>query len=670
MPLYKPSPEETSNIAPARKDSHPRSARPTRALERGHLMLSGLTAATLITGVAVAFGLVREFESAVDDGRRESARVQSLVHVAQRALAVAAPGKRVFETYDTETEAERLNDALDAFHEAVRGSTRALAAGPMESAVLRPLFARLNQTIDAIAAESRNAFDSFEAGEYDNAQAALARLDSLYDNSVETIDAAFAADAELRRLALETRAGRATTFGRMVAAGAAGALALMLLATAHGRRVTRSLRESSRLQAAQIAALEESTRALEAANRRAENANRAKSEFLANMSHEIRTPMTAILGYADVLLEPGKSQSDVLDAVTIIRRNGAHLLSIINDILDISKIEAGRMTVERVACDPVQILSEVYSLMRVRAEERGLSLNVEFIGPMPGVIRTDPTRLRQALLNLVGNAIKFTKSGGVRIVAGIASDAADPDHRLRISVIDTGVGMTPEQIDRLFRPFAQGDTSTTRHFGGTGLGLSISRSLVRMLGGDIEVESTPGAGSTFTLTLSVGDLSGAVMVESPSLSAMPERFEEEAVRTARKDATKPLSGRFLLAEDGPDNQRLISHILRKAGAEVDLAENGRNAFEMADAASRAGAPYNIILMDMQMPVMDGYTATSKLRRSGYRGTIIALTAHAMTGDRERCLGAGCDDYATKPINRDELIGLCADYIGRRSARAA
>ena len=670
MPSQTPSPSDAGHRAPARKESHPASARPTRALERGHLMLSGLTAATLITGVAVAFGLVREFESAVDDGRRESARVQSLVHVAQRALAVAAPGKRVFETYDTETEAERLDEALEVFHEAVRVSTGALADSPMESAVLRPLFARLNQTIDTIAAESRTAFDSFEQGEYDEAQAALARLDTLYDTSVETIDAAFAAEAELRRVALEARAGRATAFGWMVAAGAAGALALMLLATAHGWRVTRSLRESSRLQAAQIEALEESTRALEAANRRAESANRAKSEFLANMSHEIRTPMTAILGYADVLLEPRKSQSDVLDAVNIIRRNGAHLLSIINDILDISKIEAGRMTVERVACDPVQILSEVYSLMHVRAEEKSLSLQVEFVGPMPTVIRTDPTRLRQALLNLVGNAIKFTKSGGVRIVAGLPEREPGSEHRLRVQVIDTGVGMTPEQINRLFRPFAQGDTSTTRHFGGTGLGLSISRSLARMLGGDIEVESTPDAGSTFTLTLGVGDLAGSKMVGSPSLAAQPELTRAEINNTETKDAKKPLSGRFLLAEDGPDNQRLIGHILRKAGAEVDLAENGKIAFETADAASRNGDPYNIILMDMQMPVMDGYTATSKLRRSGYRGTIIALTAHAMTGDRERCLGAGCDDYATKPINRDELIGLCADYLERGAMRAA
>jgi signal transduction histidine kinase/DNA-binding response OmpR family regulator len=391
----------------------------------------------------------------------------------------------------------------------------------------------------------------------------------------------------------------------------------------------------------------------------AETANQAKSEFLANMSHEIRTPMTAILGYADLMTDPEQSPSDRFDSVQTIRRNGEHLLRIINDILDISKIEAGKLTVERIECSPAQIVADVASLMRGRAIEKGLQFSVEYVGPIPKDIRTDPTRLRQILMNLCGNAIKFTKSGGVRIIGRLLNDAKGDRSRMRFEVADTGIGLTPEQIAKLFRPFTQADTSTTRQYGGTGLGLTISKRLAEMLGGDITVESTAGRGSSFIVEIETGSLADVPMI-NPAQEA--ELIAASSLPDAVVKSTASLDNlRVLLAEDGLDNQRLISFHLRKAGATVTVAGNGRVALDQAQAAVKAGSPFHVILMDMQMPELDGYSAASTLRAEGYSLPIVALTANAMEGDRERCLKSGCDDYATKPIDRVKLLEMIAKY---------
>ncbi len=261
-------------------------------------------------------------------------------------------------------------------------------------------------------------------------------------------------------------------------------------------------------------------------------ANRAKSDFLANMSHEIRTPMTAILGYADMLLDPETSAADRVEQVRVIRHHGEHLLTILNDILDFSKIEAGKLSVENIDVDPRQIVGDVLSLMRVRAVEKKLKLFVTYATAIPRTIKSDPTRLRQILINLVGNSIKFTETGTVQLVLGLTNETVEQP-RLEISVVDTGIGMTPEQAKGIFTPFQQADTSTTRRFGGTGLGLSICRRLAAMLGGDITLQTQAGKGSCFTVTISTGDLSGVPLLQGEYEAIKPQETAAEIPPTVQ-----------------------------------------------------------------------------------------------------------------------------------------
>ena len=395
-------------------------------------------------------------------------------------------------------------------------------------------------------------------------------------------------------------------------------------------------------------------------------ANNAKSDFLANMSHEIRTPMTAILGFAETLLDPNVSAEERRSATQIIRRNGDHLLQIVNDVLDISKIEAGKLGIEKVDFAPWQIVESVDSLLRPRAETKGLTFEIQYLGAIPERITSDPTRVLQILINLVSNAIKFTDQGEVRLAVELVTDTAqhadETRHRLEFSITDTGIGMNPTQIDRAFQPFTQADETVTRRYGGTGLGLSISKRLAEMLGGDIRASSRLGEGSTFALTIPVGSLSGVKLIN-------PREQCTEEVEDAAEPEPVPaqISGRILLAEDGLDNRRLITFILKKAGLEVSVAENGRIAYDMAMAALQKGEPFDVILMDMQMPVLDGYAATRLLRVYGYGLPIVALTAHAMSEDRQKCLEAGCDDFHTKPIDRRALLSMIQRHIA--SARS-
>jgi signal transduction histidine kinase len=389
----------------------------------------------------------------------------------------------------------------------------------------------------------------------------------------------------------------------------------------------------------------------------AQDESRAKSEFVANISHEIRTPMTAILGYSENLRDASLSEEARQEAIDTIWRNGQHLLELINNILDLSKMEADRVDIEQIECHPTEIVAEVVAMMRPRATSLGLGLEAEIEGQVPMRILSDRTRIKQVLVNLVGNALKFTKEGGVRVIARMRAESR-PEPLLEIDVVDTGIGIDADLIEALCQPFVQADATVTRRFGGTGLGLSISRRLARMLGGDITIRSEVGKGSTFTFTVATGSLAGVGMCSEMRAEALVPSIVRKPANTAS------IPCRILLAEDGVDNQRLLSFVLEKAGAEVCIVDNGRNAVDAAQAALTAGSPFDVILMDMQMPVLDGYSATAMLRESGYTGAIVAVTAHAMAEDRQRCLASGCDAFATKPVDRASLLQTIHDLLGR------
>ncbi|XOZ32642.1 response regulator [Halomonadaceae bacterium KBTZ08] len=382
----------------------------------------------------------------------------------------------------------------------------------------------------------------------------------------------------------------------------------------------------------------------------ARNSAAAKSQFLANMSHEIRTPLAAIIGYGETLMEPDLNESEKRSSAETVVRSGRHLLDLINDILDHSKIDANKLEVERLEVNLPELLDEVRAFFTPRAREKGVSFFIQCEYPLPEVIQTDPTRFRQILINLCGNALKFTEKGSIHIAI-----RCDPEQEtLYAKVVDTGMGMKPEQMERLFDPFAQGSAATARQYGGTGLGLSISRHLAGLLGGDITVDSVYGEGSEFEVTIDSGSLEGVHMVRDAS--EMTQRRRQLPMLHAPH-----LSGRILVAEDNEVNRQLVDLLIRRTGAEVAHVGNGAEALERATRES-----WDLILMDIQMPVMNGRDATSAIRDAGFKTPIVALTANVMAEDLQDYQEAGCDDFLAKPIDKRRFYEVLGRYLMVRS----
>jgi PAS domain S-box-containing protein len=407
-----------------------------------------------------------------------------------------------------------------------------------------------------------------------------------------------------------------------------------------------------------VTQMEENKVELSKAKESAEAANQAKSVFLANMSHDIRTPMNAILGFTELLRRGySKSEADARKYLETIYSSSKHLLDLINDILDLSKVEAGALDVEQITCAPHLLVREVITVLGVKAREKSISLDFTADGPVPATIQTDPTYLRRIITNLVGNAIKFTESGGVQLTLRLIETETRP--QLAVEITDTGIGIPPERMDSMFDPFTQADSSVTRRFGGTGLGLTISRRFARAMGGDVVATSVPGKGSTFTVSIDTGSLSGVKMLSPEEVTTEAEY--EDPVEQARWQFPP---ARLLVVDDAPENRDLVTLILVDNGLHVEQAENGKIAVDMARAQH-----FDVILMDMQMPVMDGYEATRTLRGDGLKIPIIALTANAMKEAEQKVLEAGCSGIQPKPINIDQLLQAVADLLGGKRVEA-
>jgi len=390
---------------------------------------------------------------------------------------------------------------------------------------------------------------------------------------------------------------------------------------------------------------------LETVSQKALEATRAKSAFLATMSHEIRTPLSAIIGFAEASLDTDRTEEEYRDATNKIIRSGNHLLQIINDILDVSKIEANKLELENVEVSPFELLADIEALVKPQADAKELLFKLDYKFPLPRSIISDPLRIKQVLINLCGNALKFTDQGHVMIKVAYDEVA----RQIEFSVRDSGIGMTDTQIEKVFSPFTQADSSTSRKYGGTGLGLSLCKQLAEAMGGAISVESLPGTGSRFSVSFDVGENANLQMV------ARKEDMPTFVVESQRNKSLAQLQGRILLADDNTDNQQLISYFIGKMGPHVEVADNGQIALEMVCAQ-----PFDLILMDMQMPVMSGTEAVKQIRQRGLQMPIIALTANATREDRTACLEAGCDDFLTKPIDRVRLYQILRDYLGAKS----
>lgn len=430
----------------------------------------------------------------------------------------------------------------------------------------------------------------------------------------------------------------------------------------NARRLVQNQKKNARI----LLAIEDITQEKETAQRTkeakelAEAANRAKSDFITNMSHELRTPLSAILGYTELLSQPNQNKNEAINCINRIKKNIEQLTQLIDEFLDLSKIEAGKLVIERYQFPLLPVLNETFTLLQDRAKNTGLAFDVIFSGEIPETIISCPKRLNQILLNVVGNALKFTEKGSVKITIKLISQHDSKNQFLYFIITDTGCGLTQEQQSKIFHLFTQANSSITRKYGGSGIGLNFSRRLATALGGGLVLsDSNIGKGSTFSFWIDPGPLSEVIKLKGFTLSQL-RLSKENTVEDGVFDNKKLNSMRILLVEDGLDNRILLSHFLRTSGATIVVATNGIEGVKKAQEQC-----FDLVLMDMQMPMLDGYEATKQLIAKNFKTPIIALTAHAMRGEREKCLAMGCVDYISKPVKAKTLIETIGKYSKKK-----
>ena len=590
------------------------------------------------------------FARSIEVNQVWSQRLANYSELGQLAAAVDAPGNDIFDSLDLDTETARFQDALQRYEErfeVLRQEVQAEVGQPGADRVLAD-FDAVAQAMSDMTRQAESIFAFFAQGQPGEAARRMASMDRTYarvNTAIAGLRRDVAAIQQENFAEQQATANDLSKFEYLIA----GAIVLMVsAATVYGNKIARQVDENAR-ERALVSQLEDAVR--------------VKSQFVSMVSHEIRTPMNGVIGMTGLLLDTrlDPQQRQYAEAV---RRSGEALLAIINDILDFSKIEAGKLDIELVDLDLRQVIADATELEAEHARARGLELIARVHPDVPARLHGDPGRLRQVLVNLVSNAVKFTERGGqVFVRARLLAESAD-SHLVRFEVQDTGIGIEPEVRSRLFQPFSQADGSTSRRYGGTGLGLAISKRLVELMGGEIGLDSTPGLGSTFWFTLTLARPEARPAEDAPAAVAPGGAHQvdrvAEPLRVVSGDGTwhapeRPAamaSAPILVVEDNPVNQQVACGWLRKLGYRADVAANG---FEALEALERI--PYAAVLMDCQMPEMDGFQATAELRRR--EGTtrhtpVIAMTANVMRGDRERCLEAGMDDYVPKPVRLEDL----------------
>ncbi|MEM8758103.1 MAG: ATP-binding protein [Planctomycetota bacterium] len=616
----------------------------------------GAMAVWKFTSTNVLLTRLESSGSEIDTAGRQRMLCQQIAKAALK-FEHAASHSAAVESHD------ELSESLDLFvrsHQALRYGTEidGLPLNPPPPAVreafdrLEPHFARFTGAAYTLLEwEVSHGFADSDAPEVRNAIDTVLAADSVYVEKMDAIVAMYASELDrvVHRLMTSKMLLLFVTFGILL-------LEAGLVFEPAVRRLRRQMVH------------------LETARADAERLSQAKSGFLANMSHELRTPMTAITGYAELLLDPEQTPADRSSHVAMIRRAAGHLTSVIDDVLDMSSIESGRLAIHPAPVDPAELVRDVVGVMTVVAEGRGLGLEASASGPLPRRFRADPVRVRQILVNLISNGVKFTESGGVRVRAGV--DDRSGEGWVWFEVEDSGIGISADALERVFEPFVQCEASTTRRFGGSGLGLSISRRLAEQMGGSLTARSSLGSGSVFRLELPAGPAAALELAEADLSRETARRADAEQQRETENVpgpacTPGPLKGlRVLIADDSSDNRRLLSHHLRRGGAEVEAVENGRQAVDRVTDTDRGA--FDLLLIDMHMPEMDGPEAIRELRRLGCRLPMLVVTANVMAEDRAVCERAGCDAVLTKPISAAELVGACLRWVGADggAARAA